>query len=142
LKGAPIGRPRLGEQPLTKTERQRRWRAKRRLEQAGSDTRSAVRSIEPIEPDATDSIGLGEGPLAEVMGERDERQQLDQLRHNVVALGELCFGCGKREDEVGVMFGSSRGSVRMCVCDLCIDRLSGKLREIRQAQPAAQESTP
>jgi hypothetical protein len=56
LKDAPMARPRLGEHPLTKTERQRRWRAKRRLEQAGSDTRSAVRSIEPV---ATDSIGWG-----------------------------------------------------------------------------------
>jgi hypothetical protein len=88
--------------------------------------------VRPIEPAATDSIGL-----AEVTGERDDlRRQLDQFRHDLVAPGEVCFGCGRREHEVGVMFGSSRGSVRMRVCDACIVRLKEKLRDIRQAQPA------
>ena len=130
-----MARPRLGEHPLTKTERQRRWRAKQRLEQSASGSAGPVRFIQPA---ATGSMPEWyHARLAEVTGERDElRQQLDQLRRNLVALGEVCFGCGKRGHQVGVMFGSSRGSVRMRVCDACLVRLNEKLQDIRQAQPA------
>jgi hypothetical protein len=74
--------------------------------------------------------------LTEVTTQRDElRQQLDRLRRDLAALQDICFGCGRREDQVDV-FRISRGLIAVCLCEACIDGLGGKLQDIRRAQPA------
>jgi hypothetical protein len=84
---------------------------------------------------------LGEGLLAEVTGERDElRQQLDKIRRDLAALQDACFGCGRRENQVDVMFRGAIGLIGVSVCDRCIERLNRKLPDLREV--AAKETTP
>jgi hypothetical protein len=86
-------------------EYMRRYQRRRRAKVAAEPV-PKPRSAAP-EP----AIGLPDvSLLTEVTTQRDElRQQLDKLRRDLATMQEACFGCGRREDQVHVMF---RGGVR------------------------------
>ena len=118
-----MGRPRLGERPLTKTERQARWRAKHRSTGPG-----------PAQPATAPTL---HERLVWMTDQRDQlREELDQLRREIDAVQAVCVTCGRREDEVAVMFQGRRGPIGIRLCDRCVRSLAkqietGDIRRIR-----------
>jgi ClpX C4-type zinc finger len=119
-----MGRPRLGEHVLSKTERQRRWRAKR------------GRSTGPGAAQPATAPTLHDR-LVWMTDQRDQlREELDQLRRDIDAVQAVCVTCGRREDEVAVMFQGHRGPIGIRLCDRCVRSLAkqletGDIRRIR-----------
>jgi ClpX C4-type zinc finger len=126
-----MGRPPIGKTPMTRTEYQRRWRAKR--------VQQGLRRSEP-EPSASDRIDPDIEPTS---GEAADQQrieelmrQLDQARRELAVAHQSihptvagpddpgrCFYCLKRKDEVKVMLKATRPRFTVYTCNECIDEI-------------------
>jgi hypothetical protein len=116
-----MGRPPIGKRAMSATERQRRWRKRRRLGRAGRppDERAAA-------PEPPLDLGL----IEHLRKERDQaRQDLELALHDVRPGTSgpddpgRCFYCLRRQDEVKVMLKASRPRYTVFTCDACVDRL-------------------
>jgi ClpX C4-type zinc finger len=130
-----MGRPPIGTTPMTRTEIQRRWRAKR--------VQQGLRRSGP-EPSASDRI---DPDIQPVSGEAADQQrieeltrQLDQARRELAAAHQSidpraagpddpgrCFYCLKRQDEVKVMLKAARPRFTVFTCNECVDEMRQEL---------------
>jgi hypothetical protein len=78
-------RPIIGARPLTKTERQRRWREGKRLAQAAEPEPALARS--PLKPDPIVAAGTGYGEYAGIV--RQALAAVDALPQPHIALLEV-----------------------------------------------------
>jgi hypothetical protein len=113
-----MGRPPLANK-MTRAERQRRWRKRKRLGLVGKPPKDAA-------PEPPLDLGL----LAHLRKERDQARRdlelaLRDARPGIPRPDDpgRCFYCLKRQDEVKVMLKASRPRYTVFTCDACVDRL-------------------
>jgi hypothetical protein len=108
-------RRRFGKRAMSATERQRRWRKRRRLGQVG---RPSMRPS-PVELAPVSVPKQHQAPI-----EKRERDQARQPRAVGPDNPSRCFVCLRRRPEVKVMLDLSRRRQEVFLFDGCIDRLS------------------
>jgi hypothetical protein len=128
-----MGRPPIGKRAMSATERQRRWRKRRRLGQVGRPPKTVTDGPEL----PADVAAL----IEQLMRERDQaRRELEHALRDVrpKPVGpdnpSRCFVCLRPRSEVKVMLDLSRRRQEVFLCGECIAQMSrmANVRVVRE----------
>jgi hypothetical protein len=141
-----MGRPPIGNRAMTKTERQRRWRERKRDSQFKRPSPEQPRRSLPDDERAA----VRDGYQARIARIEELARQLEHVRQELdLAQGaELlraaghgnpgrCFLCLKPRDQVKAMFVASRRYSQLFLCNGCIDEMHQHSNESIARQNAA-----
>jgi hypothetical protein len=120
-----MGRPPLANK-MTRAERQRRWRKRKRLGLVGRPPKRALDERAAV-PEPPADLAL----IERLTQERDQARRelelaLPSVQPRVVGPDNpsRCFVCLRRRPEVKVMLDLSRRRQEVFLCDECIDEMS------------------